>query len=948
MEDNKTSFLDKCKEIKNKVHKWREKRWEKQDKKHDKKMGKIRKRPLLLNIFLYLPKTIFKIVKFIICTCTVLLITATIIGSIIFIKVYPTVKEAREVAYEKFVNCNEETFQLLSNTLIYDKDNNLIGEINAGNFEYVNIENVSNYVTEGYIAVEDKNFKSHPGIDIEGIARAAVALVKNNGEITQGGSTITQQVVKNNLLTKEQTFFRKITEVFISLDMEREFTKADIMEFYLNTNFYGNNCYGIEAASHYYFGIPSKSLTPAQAATLIGVSNAPSAYDPVREYDACMRKKEIVLSLMYKNGVLTEEEYNLASNEEIKILQKNFDNASSISYQATYALHCAVLQLMQMEGFEFKYLFESKEEEKEYKTEYNELYASVSKKIREGGYIIHTSLDSNIQNELQMSIDNNLSDYNEMGENGIYAMQSAAVCIDNDTNYVVAIVGGRSGSGEFNRAYQTARQPGSSIKPLLDYGPVFDTGEYYPSLIMEDKKIDGDYSPSNSGGGYSGNVTIRTAIKKSINTIAYQCFYNLGIDNCIEYLNNLHFSTLTYEDQFNPAISLGGFTNGVSVVDMAKGYNTIANNGEYSNRTCIISISNVDGELYNSNKELTTPIYSKDTAFLLTNCLQDAVQSGTGTRAKVENQIIAGKTGTTNSNKDAWFCGFSKHYTTTVWVGYDTPKSMKGMTGGKLPAIIFSDFMTKISVDKPTIPFEAPETIVEKYIDEFGNPSDTEIIIFNEETQSSKTCGTEYFSSINTKGISETKKEEIKREKYNIAVDLLERFEVYTLENASANKEYLYELYNNAKAAILSLEDEYQQAELYARLNIKYEYLHTIIDSYAASYEEEIQKQKDAEILARLESDRILAEEAAQKLYNERIATANYYLTELEKQTVYDEYTKQLIECLRTAVNNLIDYPEYDSYYSKQEIAIFNAECLPLPEIVIVPETSDETNTEEQ
>ena len=237
-----------------------------------------------------------------------LLVIGMAVGGIVYKAVYPELVHSREVAYDALANMKDSDFSMVADTEIYDKDGNQIGLINSGHFEYVDINDISMKIQNGYIAVEDKRFKTHPGFDWISIARAALALVKNNGEITQGGSTITQQLVKNTYLTQEQTWSRKLTEVFLAYDVERVYTKADIMEFYCNTNFYGHRCYGVEAASNYYFGKSAKDVDWDEAAMLIGLSNAPSAYDPVNNPEAALEKRNRVLDTIAKDGYITDEE----------------------------------------------------------------------------------------------------------------------------------------------------------------------------------------------------------------------------------------------------------------------------------------------------------------------------------------------------------------------------------------------------------------------------------------------------------------------------------------------------------------------------------------------------------------------------------------------------------------------------------------------------------------
>ena len=270
------------------------------------------------------------------------------------------------------------------------------------------------------------------------------------------------------------------------------------------------------AASLYYFGKHASDLAPEEAAILIGISNSPSAYDPVAHPDASKEKRNDVLDSMKEVGYLSEEDYERAVNAPFKIVQQESEGTDE-NYQSSYAIHCAALELMKKDNFQFQYVFKDKEDYTQYTDRYTAAYSEKSDQIRGGGFKIYTSLDSQLQDQLQAQIDQSLSGFTELQDNGKFALQGAGVIVDNKTNYVVAIVGGRGTEDKFNRAYLSARQPGSTIKPLIDYGPAFDTGEYYPTRIVNDHKWND--GPSNSGGRYFGNVTVREALNRSLNTV---------------------------------------------------------------------------------------------------------------------------------------------------------------------------------------------------------------------------------------------------------------------------------------------------------------------------------------------------------------------------------------------------------------------------------------------
>ena len=363
-------------------------------------------------------------------------------GLILYAAVKPELDKCREIAYDKLAQMDRSDFSMLSDTVIYDKDGKQIGLINAGHYQYMDINHISMNLQNGYIAQEDRRFKNHNGVDWIATFRAGLALIKHGGEVTQGGSTITQQVIKNTYLTQERTFTRKIVEILLAPELEKKYSKADIIEFYCNTNFYGHRCYGVEAASLYYFGKHAEDLAPEESAVLIGISNSPSAYDPVSHPDASKNKRDDVLKSMNEVGYLSNEDYEKAVSSPLKIVQKETEGTDE-NYQSSYAIHCAALELMKMDGFEFQYTFDNKEDYTLYSERYTAAYSEQSDRIRAGGFQIYTSLDSGLQAVLQTQIDASLSGFTELQENGKFALQGAGVIVDNKTNYVTAIVGGR-------------------------------------------------------------------------------------------------------------------------------------------------------------------------------------------------------------------------------------------------------------------------------------------------------------------------------------------------------------------------------------------------------------------------------------------------------------------------------------------------------------------------
>lgn len=666
----------------------------------------------------------FKPIRIILFLFLAVMVLGCLAGGAVFLKYHNEILACKEKADSIMSKTSKTDFSQPTDTRIYDSSGNLIGTINSGHYEYVPISGISENLQKAYVAQEDRRFYKHHGIDYLGLLRAGMVYVKNKGTITQGGSTITQQVIKNTYLTQERTFQRKLTEFFAAPQMEKKYSKSEILEFYCNTNFYANRCYGVSEASRYYFDKEAKDLTIWEAATLAGISNNPSKYDPVAHPETSQKKRDQIINNMAANKLITEEERDNAKAQPLTVA-KIYEPGTKENYQTSYAIHAATLELMKNDGFVFKYVFNNKAAYDGYKEQYQEVYQSKSDMIRNGGFEIHTSLDTNLQNSLQSNIDERLKGFKEVQENGKFALQGAAVCIDNRTGYVVAIVGGRGTDDEYNRGFLSKRQPGSTIKPLIDYAPAFETGFYYPSRLVNDHLF--DKGPKNSGGKYYGAVSVREALNRSLNTVAWQVLADIGVDKGIGYLGKMHFTGLSYMDNGNTSMSIGGFTEGARVIDMAKGYSVLANKGMYSSRSCITSIkSQYDGEIYNES-QADERIFTEDTAYMVTDVLKGTLDKPYGTGYGLGLSVpAAGKTGTTNSNKDTWFCGYTRYYTTAIWVGYDTPKAMPGVYGKTYSGKIWHDFMAGINKDLPALDWDMPSTVYVSNVDSRGERTTNE------------------------------------------------------------------------------------------------------------------------------------------------------------------------------------------------------------------------------
>lgn len=634
---------------------------------------------------------------------TILVALVLVVGIKYGIILYKYQQEAKRLVAEG----GESIFKANQTSTIYDTNGDVITSlIGERDSYYLEFSEIPYFAKAALVTSEDRNFYSHSGVDIKAIVRAFVALIKNDGKITQGGSTITQQLSRNVFLSHQVTVSRKVKEMFIAREIEKKYSKEQILEFYINNIYFGNGYYGIEAASRGYFSKSVTELSLGEIAFICAIPNNPSLYDPYVNSEATSERKNRILRQMYERDDIDKQMYEQALYSTIVLYPS--ENETN-NYVETYVRHCATIALMENTGFEIKYYFDSDEEEEKYQDRYESLYNDISAKLYTGGYKIYTSIDMEKQAQLQQILDDNLSNYEDVNEEGIYTFQGAATCIDNITGKVVAIVGGRSqeyNGYTLNRAYQSYRQPGSTIKPILVYTPLLERN-YFPETVVTDEPIEN--GPVNSPNVYEGDITLRYAVEKSKNTIAWKYYDELTARSCLAYLKNMDFKKIVATD-YVPATSIGGMTYGVSTLEMASAYGTIENDGIFRSPTCITKITDsdyniiVDNVNYETSKSSTIhikQIYQTNASRMMTDILKGVLISGTGRNYNVENAICAAKTGTTNDNKDVWFVGFSKYYTTAVWVGYDMPQIINDNYGNTCSGNIWKEYMTYLHKDLP-------------------------------------------------------------------------------------------------------------------------------------------------------------------------------------------------------------------------------------------------------
>ena len=523
----------------------------------------------------------------------IFLLVCVIGGYIVYEKFGKQILTYRQEAIDLVAASSEKTFRQDETSIVYDANGRKIREV-TGEKEvyYKTYDEIPAYFVEAMVSVEDRRFYEHNGVDYEGIMRAAYILFKNNGNITQGASTITQQLARGIFLTNEVSYERKIKEIFIAWEMEKKYTKQQILEYYLNTIFFSNFYYGIGAASKGYFDKDLDELSVSEVAFLCAIPNSPTYYDPRTNYDHTIERRNKILNDMHELGYLNDLEHQAALDEKIKLSE---EKKISHDYVETYTNFCATEALMEAGGFEFQYKFDTIEEQHEYNERYRSTYDEYYSTLYTGGYQIYTSIEPKKQKLLQKTIDETLSmDEDKNEETGIYNLQGASTCIDNSNGRVVAIVGGRTQEElqgySLNRAYQSARQPGSTIKPLIVYTPQLERG-YTPATRVDDTDFEKSNMPENSGRTYSGMISLAQAVAASKNVVAYRLFGQLTPEVGAEYLLNMNFNYLTIEDRQNMAACLGGLTYGATTVEMASGYSTIENDGEFRKPTCIVQIT---------------------------------------------------------------------------------------------------------------------------------------------------------------------------------------------------------------------------------------------------------------------------------------------------------------------------------------------------------------------
>lgn len=633
--------------------------------------------------------------RYILITVTSILAIAVLIAACCLMPFFNEILSLKKQAEQIIRSGSREDFTKSKTSVVYDCNNEVLMTYSGGrDLYYVKSDEIPQIIKDAFIVMEDREFYSHNGIDVKAIVRAALANYQA-GEIVQGASTITQQVARNIYLNQDVKWERKILEAFMAMEMEKKYSKEDILEFYLNNIYFGNGYYGIEAAANGYFDKSVGQLTVGESIFLAAIPNNPSRYDPISHEENTVERSRRILRRLYDDGKISDLDYLLLSGEEgnpfVTKLEKNvfkqeMNQSTADTYIYTYVTYCAIRYLMEQRGFTFRNDFATQEELDNYDQSYDAWYAYCQQELYGGGYHIYTSLNPDAQRQLQDNVDRVIRENDEN-------LQAAAVTIDNESGKVIAIVGGKTEEIEgygFNRAYQSFRQPGSAVKPLNVYAPYLCMGHSAEEMVYDVYDVNG---PKNAEGVYAGEMTLREALMRSKNTIAWQIYRYITPQTGCDYLMQLGFKRV-YVDKKYMSGALGGFTYGVSTEEMTAAFRTIYNDGIYNAPTCIRGIYREMTSNVTDSKD-GVRVYTENASRLLTSMLQDVIEKGTGKSARLLNHAAAGKTGTTNGNKDMWFVGYTAYYTTGVWVGYDLPQEIS-MKNGNLACTIWHDYMEKL------------------------------------------------------------------------------------------------------------------------------------------------------------------------------------------------------------------------------------------------------------
>lgn len=599
---------------------------------------------------------------------------------------------------------------------IYDANGNFITSYMAyENREWAKSDEIPDMLKNAFIAVEDVRFYQHNGVDIKRLAGVGVGVLTNDYD--GGGSTITQQLIKVQVLGSEQSYKRKVQEAYLALELEKMYSKSQILEAYLNAIHLGGSNYGVKAAAEDYFGKSMDQLTIRECAMIAGLTQNPNAYNPRKnmyvrkDMTRTDERTDTVLRRMYTAGFITKEQYENALQEKVTIIEESkIKQMYDMPAFVEYAMYDVITQMLRQRNLQ-----DNKSNRD-----------MIEKEIRVGGYHIYTTVDPDMQNMVQNTIDN-WDDYPKLRNPALGVVrevqkddsvietvqpQVAATIIDYHTGYVKAMVGRRGEAPQLkllNRAYNTKMEVGSSIKPLSVYAPALEAGANPGTGYMNTEAIIPGYGGEKGyplGGGSSGLVSMREGVTKSLNIVtARVLFESVGIDRSRETLINLGIDPSGINAD-GPGLALG--TTAVSPLEMAAAYGAIANAGTYIEPIAFTKVLDKDGNtvLDSASLQERRSVFQPATAWMMTNMLEDAVNEGTGTKAKISNMPTAGKTGTNADYRSVYFVGYTPYYVSSLWIGHDSYKEeaklQQGSTGGAYAAPLWQAYMEPLHAELPT------------------------------------------------------------------------------------------------------------------------------------------------------------------------------------------------------------------------------------------------------
>ncbi len=553
-----------------------------------------------------------------------------------------------------------DDLHLVAATQVFDANGQLISKLFEENRIVVSINNMSPYIQQAIIANEDSRFYNHIGIDPIGIIRAMWVNLRSGG-LVEGGSTLTQQLAKNMFLTQERTFTRKIKEIFLAILIERKFSKQEILQAYLNQVYFGEGAYGVEASAQVYFGKHANELTLAESALLAGLPRGPNVYSPYVDNKAALERRATVLAGMLKEGYITQQQLETAEKEPIVLAGKK-----KRTIQASYFIDYVANELVGRYG---------------------------ANRVYKGGLKVYTTMDSKVQQEAEAVL-------------GQY--QGAVLALDPHTGYIKAMVGGRNyEESQLNRTIVEVRQPGSAFKPFV-YATGISQGLTANAIIIDQPINIAGYAPQNYDKKYLGPITLKKAIKLSVNVAAVKLGQQVGIDKVIDLAKSMGITTLVPQDD-NLAAALGGLTQGVNLFELSTAYTAFANGGIVSQPIAILKVLDENNQVLEEAHIKQQSVLSSEVAYILTNMMQGVIEDGTGTPANI-GRMAAGKTGTTDGYETAWFMGYTPELLVGIYVGNDN-RTPVGISGTQV-AGLWGKMMSKVVAGTNPTNFTVPPDII--------------------------------------------------------------------------------------------------------------------------------------------------------------------------------------------------------------------------------------------